>query len=195
MRVWHIHPGYLDSQRLRAVNNELHGIFSCITTTSNAWSALQREYGKSLHYLKKCHDEAMSESILRSSMKDGTTRDHPSKFEIDHLNPVLYSVEYNPSRDQICKDIIDLRAKWDRERYYHGVGRLSLQVLEIQYRISNPGPGLDAAEILREETRTLVKENSWWFKEFRVRNPSSRMQDRVDAFFEEQKRISESKSR
>lgn len=187
MRVWHIHPGYLDDRRLMASNTELHMLRSCVVNGSNGWLGIVRPLAKSLHYVKIKHDQCAEEIVLRGGLR-GKEVKHVSSFSIAELPADMYSVDFVPSDEDMIKDITQLRNKWERERYYHGLGRLDLCVLEYQYALPL-GTKLYECQKIAEDTRKLVKDNGWWFKEFRLRNPKSRMQDRVDAFLKERDNI------
>lgn len=192
MRVWHLGPSYIDDRRLLAVNTELHTLLSCIRSGSTAWAGVVSKYCKSVHYLKACHDSAARELELRAWNRGVEEPVHPSPFIISDLSPDLISTDLVISNEDLRKDVVDIRAKWNREGYFYGMGRISLHELEIQLGIP-PGITSGQAEKKKEEIRQLVKTHAWWFREYRLRNPKSRMQDRIDAFFNEQEKIREAR--
>jgi len=193
MRVWHIDPVFLDDRRLRAVNSELHTILSCILRSSKSWSGLVQEFCKSVHYLKKLHDMCVEEMRIRYGIRCGINKTHESSFDIPS-DPFYTSVEYEPTDQQLIKDIQDLRLKWEREQYYFGVGREDLSCLE---RVHGLAIGLSNKEAADKNiaTKAMVADHRWWFNEYRLRNPNSRMQDRIDAFNREQDQFRNSPNR
>ena len=78
---------------------------------------------------------------------------HKTPMEVDTTQ-----IYFSPSRDDIRKDIIDLRSKWEKEGYYFGVGRTDLRVAEAAYDVA-PGRPVEECLAIRESTRALIREH------------------------------------
>jgi hypothetical protein len=181
MRLWYLAPVFIDDKRLLAINNELHALHTLITKRQadevGGWGYWRNRFYTSLHYVKFCHDNAMSELLYRRTGSFDISS-HKSIFDAGSY-PHLTTTDYHPTDKDIRDDIISLRSKWENEGYYFGVGRLCLTHAERQYDIT---PGLPSAEAVKVKVRTraLVKQNPSWFP----RTKNSRMVDRLSAFYQ-----------
>lgn len=128
MRLWHIPVGYLDRQRLQSQHYECHGLFT-VCVQGKKWGAISAQFEKAVDYIELVHDRCAIEMGIRKS------ETHPL---LDHNTPIDWALatdehisqSFKPSREDFTTDVIQLRAKWEREAYLFGIGRMDLRFLE-----------------------------------------------------------------
>lgn len=180
MRVWYIHPGYLDQKRLIAAHNEVHMLRTCVLRKVS-WGPT-RKLNHSLHYAKSVHDDTVEEIHLRKGGVE--VKIHHTPFEIIDLEPSYTDTNFTPSKEELRIDVEQLREKWTAECYYYGTGRLDLRKLEEEFDLPR-GKSPEEGEEIKTAIRGLVRLHKEWFDEFRVAYPKSRMRDRMQVFVRE----------
>ena len=183
MRIWHIHPAYLDDKRLGAYNYELHTIRSVIVRKVNGWNTIIDPFRHSLGYLKERHDICADEMEYRAVRKGNKLKKHKSLFSIDGLHKNYFKNGFFPSKKHMIQDVKDLRQKWENERYYFGCGYFDLKELETLYDINDFSLPIDEYKAIIEETKEIVKANKIWFDNYKRKYPKSRVADRIKEFF------------
>ncbi len=178
MRVWFIDPAYLDNQRLVAAHQEIEACRTCLIKGIH-WGNATRFFEDKFLTLQREHNIIVDEMCIRNG-KDSSLH---IKFTIPRESYSQSLVEFTVK--QKSRDVIHLREKWEREMYYFGIGRYSLRHLERNLKLKIGRPDEECRQ-LQQDSRKLVKDNQLWFKEYRINNPKSRMQDRMAAFKEQQ---------
>lgn len=165
-------------QRLVAQHREIHMFLTCVRR-GREWGPT-RWLKHSCQYTDLVHDEIMKEIHKRQ----GTTyrkKEHTTPYNYLELPKEFYTVIFEPTIEMLRTDVTQLREKWEREGYFHGVGRTCLTLAEKAFDLS-PGRPKDECLQIKDKTRKLIRENKDWFESYRKDKPASRMQDRVDAF-------------
>jgi len=152
MRLWHIDPAYLDSKRVGAQNNECHGLLTCILK-GQQWGAISEQFKTCIGYIKIVHDNIATEMGIRKGLSPtDALLQHPSQMWLEGIPPRFLMRQYCVSVAEFVTDVQQLRAKWDREGYYYGVGRKDLRELERRYNLPE-GPSVEECARTQAYTR------------------------------------------
>lgn len=173
MRVWHLAPAYLDDQRLRAAHREIHKIAEIILAGARSRWYHVNFFRDKTNYLCYVHSRLEYELTRRNQGHEIT----PFPLDPWHMN------EWEPSAADLRKDVIDLRAKWEREEYYFGIGRVNLAQAERSWCNLPVGPSHEWVAHKRELTKELRRQHAGWFRSYLVTHPKNkRVQDQMAAF-------------
>jgi hypothetical protein len=149
MRIWHLPYSYLDGQRLLSQHTEVHGLGTCIAK-GRQWGSITAQFADKTAYLTLTHEKCVAELAVRSGRdQDEYLATHPSPFDTTRFDPGSYH-SYRPTREDLTTDVLQLRDKWEKERYYFGMGRKDLRVAEG--RLGLP-PGRSPEDCLRLKTQ------------------------------------------
>lgn len=153
MRVWHIPMKYLDDRRLTAQHNEIHGLTTCVMT-GQKWGSVSEQFKGHLWYLRAVHESAVDEIRIRTMLKGRFYHAHKSPYpEVQDLGTA-----FTPSKDDLIKDVQNLRDKWAAEGYYFGTGRHCLTDLEKELGLPLGLSTIEAGSV-RTETQHFVKKH------------------------------------
>ncbi len=157
MRIWFIPYCYLDSQRLQSQHLEVHSLLTVILK-GKKWGRISDEFKHSCQNLLECHEKCVIEMEVRAAMK-GRQSTHLTPIKTKDEIPLIHtSRPYKYSREQLINDVQQLRAKWEAEGYYFGVGRVDLRYVEKQLELPLGREWLDIVAT-RGLTRAFVREN------------------------------------
>lgn len=84
-------------------------------------------------------------------------------MKLDGVDPKHLTGTFKPKRSHLTTDVQQLRAKWEREGYYFGVGRKDLRHAEQQLGLPL-GTCIERAAEIREETRELFHQHREHFR-------------------------------
>jgi hypothetical protein len=157
MRIWLIPYSYLDQQRLLSQHNEIHGL-STVILKGGKWGSISDQFKESVHFMREIHERCVREMAIRAE-RQGKASSHTSPFiEIDKIPPHHKTKDYKPTREELETDVKQLRAKWEREGYFFGIGRVDLRRAEKQLGLPE---GRDPEDCYRQKARTrlIVKEH------------------------------------
>lgn len=157
MRVWFIPYGYLDSQRLVSQHNEVHGLTTVILK-GDKWGSISDEFKHSVHFLETIHQRCVDELAVRARLAGREVANpHPSPYVTEY--PGIHRTKaYKPTRAQLETDVKQLRAKWEAEGYFFGMGRLNLRQAEAQLGLPE-ARSWDSAQRVRIQTKAFVKDH------------------------------------
>jgi len=161
LRVWFIPYGYLDGQRLVSQHNEVHGLTTVILN-GKRWGSISDQFATSVDYLESIHQRCVDELALRAELSGRPVSPHPSSFK--PYPPSFATTPFRLTKAMQRTDVEHLRAKWEAEGYFFGVGRLDLRVAES--RLDMPlGRLVEDAALVRARTKAFVKANRPALKE------------------------------
>ncbi|MGC9324561.1 MAG: DUF1722 domain-containing protein [Desulfomonilia bacterium] len=176
MRVWDIHPGYLNRWSLLGEHREVHALFSIISCGKKGYAHHPEtlRWGDNLWALKMRHELLVSEMVLRGyrhmSPLPGT---HPTPWPRQYLNPPceqfsLLKDKYHAGEEGRIRLPATVQQLWAQHKYsvlarnqqlYHSIGRtisdpcreglfeeISLTLVEVLRERPSPGGVINALQ-------------------------------------------------
>lgn len=155
MRVWFIPYAYLDSRRLVSQHNECHGLTTVILK-GGKWGSIADQFKHSLHFLEEVHERCVVELGKRAERAGRTQGPHTTAYP--EYPGIRRSRDFRPTREQLTRDVQQLREKWEGEGYHFGVGRIDLRQAERQVNLPE---GRSWAECLaaKKVTNAFVRDH------------------------------------